>query len=175
MDWTKEDRDEVTQIVQQMLEQVLSQATGVTTAGTSVGNRIENADIGGSEGHESNVLHQLGMKQTNDKWTYDSHLSLALQSYGRDRLHFDQVVEDGQSDARATRLISLQALQNAVETANLAGKQGLRDAGVLTDRIVNVDEQAHVVEKILEGDIFKDIVAAAAAVASAINNKPDEG
>jgi hypothetical protein len=68
------------------------------------------------------------------------------------------------------RNVANQALQNAVETANMVGKQAVRHGDVAIDRQWNVDEQGFTVQgftvaEILRGETFKDAVAAAVSIA----------
>jgi hypothetical protein len=75
----------------------------------------------------------------------------------------------GLSDAHGydmgARNVANQALQNAVETANMVGKQAVRHGDVAIDRQWNVDEQGFTVAEILRGETFKDAVAAAVSIA----------
>ena len=78
----------------------------------------------------------------------------------------DIQVQSGAADYRDTvRNLTTQALQNALETANLAGKQAVRHADIAIDRQWNVDEQGYTVAEILRDNTFKDAVAAAVAIA----------
>jgi len=74
----------------------------------------------------------------------------------------------------AVQNISVQALQNAVETANMVAKQAVRHGDIAIDRQWNVDEQGYTVAEILKDKTFKDAIAA--AVVSAVNEvvKPKE-
>jgi hypothetical protein len=62
------------------------------------------------------------------------------------------------------RNLSVQALQNAIETANMVGKQAVRHSDLAIDREWNVDEVAQAVAKTA---VFSDAIAA--AVAAGVN------
>jgi hypothetical protein len=64
----------------------------------------------------------------NTKRTYDEFLHESLESVRRNRLAVDKTMADEREANAHVRLVSLQAMQNAVETANLAGKQFLKYA-----------------------------------------------
>ena len=91
--------------------------------------------------------------QANVKRTYDEYQEVSLESIKRNRSYVDKVVSD-------TQMLSVQCMQNAIETANLNGKQAVRHADVAIDRQWNVDEQAWAVATILKDGTFKDAVAA---------------
>jgi len=94
----------------------------------------------------------------NAKRTYDIQQSADLK------------VQEGSADYRdSVRNITVQALQNAVETANLVGKQAVRHADIAIDRQWNVDEQGYTAENILRDSTYKDAIAA--AVAKAVQDK----
>jgi hypothetical protein len=63
--------------------------------------------------------------------------------------------------------LALQALQNAIETANMVSKQAVRHSDIAIDRQWNVDEQGYTVAEILRDEAFKDAIAAAVSVAVA--------
>ena len=63
--------------------------------------------------------------------------------------------------------IAMQALQNAVETANMVSKQAIRHDAIAADRQWNVDEQGYTVAEILRSETYKDAIAGAVAVAVA--------
>jgi hypothetical protein len=90
----------------------------------------------------------------NGKRTYDQAQTTDLQ------------VQSGSADTRdLVRNLGVQALQNAIETANLAGKQAVRHSDIAIDRQWNVDEQGYTVAEILNDKVFTDAVAAAVAKA----------
>jgi len=100
----------------------------------------------------------------NMKRLFDETLNLSLESTARNRTIIDKLISDAQSTTIARDSITTQCLQNAVETANLAGKAALRHADLAVDRQWNVDEIAQLVAKT---PVFLDAISA--AVAAAVN------
>ena len=101
----------------------------------------------------------------NVKRTYDEYQEVSLESIKRNRAYVDKVLSDAQQYDNQRQAIANQALQNAVETANLTGKQAVRHADIAIDRQWNVDEVAQLVAKT---PVFLDAIAA--AVAKAVTN-----
>lgn len=64
----------------------------------------------------------------NCKLTYDTHLDLLATQARRSQDHYDSVVSGERSHRGELERVSLQALQNAVETANMIGKQAVRSS-----------------------------------------------
>lgn len=100
----------------------------------------------------------------NVKRTYDEFQHESLESIRRNRTIVDKTLSDAQQNDNARQNIANQALQNAVETANMVGKQAVRHSDMAIDRQWNVDEVAALVAKT---PVFMDAVAA--AVANAVN------
>ncbi len=74
----------------------------------------ENSDIGIEESWSANV-----------KRMFDEYQHESLESIRRTRAHFDKLMSDAQAHADARQHLATQALQNAVETANMIGKQAV--------------------------------------------------
>lgn len=100
----------------------------------------------------------------NIKRTYDEFQHESLESVRRNRTIIDKLVSDAQQFDNQRQVIANQALQNAVETANLTGKQAIRHSDLAIDRQWNVDEVAQLVAKT---PVFLDAISAAAAAAVA--------
>ena len=64
----------------------------------------------------------------NCKLTYDTHLDLLATTARRSQDHYDALVTGERTHRGELERVSLQALQNAVETANMVGKQAVRAA-----------------------------------------------
>ena len=62
----------------------------------------------------------------NAKLTYDTHLDLLSTTARRSQDHYDSIVTGEREHRAELERVSLQALQNAVETANMVGKQVVR-------------------------------------------------
>lgn len=115
---------------------------------------------------------QIGNLFNNAKRTYDEYQNVSLDGTGKNRVHFDKTVTDAQESDNRKRNIADQALQNAVETANMVSKQAVRHGDIAIDRQWNVDEQAGFVAKILNSIQDPAVAAAmAVAVAEAMLNK----
>lgn len=104
----------------------------------------------------------------NVKRTYDEYQNESLESIKTNRSYIQKVLSDAQQHDNTRQSIANQALQNAVETANMVSKQAVRHADVAIDRQWNVDEQGYTAADILRDATFKDAVAA--AVATAVND-----
>lgn len=98
----------------------------------------------------------------NVKRTYDEYQHESLESIKRNRSYVDKVLSDALQYDNQRQVIANQALQNAVETANMTGKQAIRHADLAIDRQWNVDEVAQLVCKT---PVFLDAIAAAVAMA----------
>lgn len=101
----------------------------------------------------------------NLKRTYDEFQQESLDGIRRSRTIFDKLMTDAMQNDNQRQLIANQALQNAVETANMVSKQAVRHGDLSIDRQWNVDEQGYIVADILQSDVFKDAIAAAVATA----------
>jgi len=104
----------------------------------------------------------------NVKRTYDEYQQVSLDHIRQNDAYIQKVISDAQADTVEKRNIANQSLQNAVETANMVGKQAVRHGDLAIDRQWNVDEVAHLVSKT---SVFLDAISAAvaAAVANALN------
>ena len=109
---------------------------------------------------------QVGNLFNNTKRTYDEYQNVSLDGLGKNRAHFDKVISDGQESDNRKRNIADQALQNAVETANMVSKQAVRHSDIAIDRQWNVDEQGYTAEKIIAGLQEPAVIAAMVAAIS---------
>jgi predicted YcjX-like family ATPase len=96
----------------------------------------------------------------NVKRTYDVYSQHAIKAF-----------TDAQQFDNARQNIANQALQNAVETANMVGKQAVNHMAIAVDRQWNVDEQGYTVTEILRDNTFKDAIAGEVARAFATYGK----
>lgn len=97
-------------------------------------------DIGADEAVAASLADQAAAWMTNRKRTYDEYQHESLESIRRNRSYVDKIVTDAENHDNDVRNIATQALQNAVETANMIGKQAVRHGDVAIDRQWNVDE-----------------------------------
>ena len=78
---------------------------------------------------------------------WSSHI---LETSRRNTVHFDKLLVDERAHDHELRNLSVQAMQNAVETANMVSKQAVRHSDLAIDRQWNVDEQGFTVADILK-------------------------
>jgi len=84
----------------------------------------------------------------------------------------DLAAQNGDSTQRMTlNNIATQALQNAVETANMVSKQAVRHSDLAIDRQWNVNETDYAAVEILRSNTFKDAIASAVAAAVAASKE----
>ncbi len=69
----------------------------------------------------------------NIKRTYDEYQQESLESIKRNRSIVDKLVSDAQQHDNQRQVIANQALQNAVETANMVSKQAVRHGDIAID------------------------------------------
>jgi len=160
--------EQVGQAVSQAISKTLqtqTATTGVSGTQTSVQDRM--GDIGGTERLEKASMDNSGILFSNQKRTYDEYQHESLESIKRNRSYVDKILSDAHSYDNQARNVANQALQNAVETANMVSKQAVRHSDIAIDRQWNVDEQGYTTAEILRDNTFKDAIAA--AVATAVN------
>lgn len=114
----------------------------------------------------------------NVKRTYDEFQHESLESIRQNRTAVSKIVSDAQQFDNHRQTIANQALQNAVETANMVGKQAVRHGDIAIDAQWNPIQQgagdsitARAVT--IDDASLKAISAAiAVAIANALNQKP---
>jgi len=106
----------------------------------------------------------------NIKRTYDEYQNESLESVRRNRSYIDKVLSDAQQNDNQRQAIATQALQNAVETANMVAKRNMERGDIAVDRQWNVDEVAQLVAKT---PVFLDAISAIVtkAVGDALGEK----
>lgn len=122
-------------------------------------NREREFEIGKDEAWFANV-----------KRTYDEYQDIAL-TIARDlHTHVTKVLSDAQQHDNTKQTIAEQALQNAVETSNMVGKQAVRHGDIAIDRQWNVDEVSTLTAKSgVQADAM--IVLLVKAVKEALNEQ----
>jgi hypothetical protein len=131
-----------------------------------------------SETNATNMKGLMDAWQANLKRTYDEFQQVSLESVRRNRTYVDRIIGNNADHDQQVRNISIQALQNAVETSNMVGKNAVATCGVSQnqvldhrdlghDRAWNVDEQGYTAELILSklagSDVFKEAIEGAVA------------
>ena len=114
---------------------------------------------------------------SNQKLTYDTHLEILATQARRSQGHYDSLVTKEREHTAELHRISLQSLQNAVETANLAGKDALRHAAIATDQQWNLEPQEAVAESTILREVLNQPAMAAlqAAIVQAVVQGFKEG
>jgi hypothetical protein len=107
-------------------------------------------DIAGGERLTKESIDNAGMLFMNEKRTYDEYQQESLESIKRNRTYVDKILSDAHGYDMGARNIANQALQNAVETANMVGKQAVRHGDLSIDRQWNVDEAGYTAADILK-------------------------
>jgi len=102
----------------------------------------------------------MGFILANMKRTYDEYQQVSLEGIKNQQKYQEKVLSDAQQNDNARQAVALQALQNAVETANMVSKQAVRHSDLAIDRQWNINEVAHLVAN---SSVFKDAIAAAVA------------
>jgi len=156
--------EQVGQSVSQAISKAMQTQTQ-TSGGTLLTAQEKMGDIGGTERLELNNADNSGILFMNQKRTYDEYQHESLESIKRNRAYVDKILSDAHGYDMSARNIATQALQNAVETANMVGKQAVRHSDIAIDREWNVDEANYTAAEILQSNTFKDAIAAAVSVA----------
>ena len=136
------------------------------TGGVSTGS-VRDEDIGEAERATLENLDHAGLLFANLKRTYDEFQQESLESIRLNRTSIAKILSDAQQFDNSRQNIANQALQNAVETANMVSKQAVRHSDLAIDRQWNIDEQGFTVEEILGNQTFKEGIRA--AVVGAVN------
>jgi hypothetical protein len=121
-------------------------------------------EVGMDESWKANMKMIFDFTLANMKRTYDEYQQAGLTSINDNHSYVQKIISDAQLHFNSQQNIATQALQNAVETANMVSKQAVRHADIAIDRQWNVDEVAQLVAQV---STFKDAIAA--AVAAAVN------
>ena len=131
---------------------------------------VEESEVGFDRQKEGEMAHETyeGATQerswdANVKRTYDEYQDVALTAARRSQVNYDSLQQYLAGKVAELDKVSLQALQNAVETANMTGKQAVRHSDLAIDRQWNLDEVSHIA-----GGSVTSIAAIAAAVAAAV-------
>jgi len=110
-----------------------------------------------TENGEKDNIEQSELDYINAKRTYDAYQDLDIQEARRVQRYADDL-----------HALTMQTMQNAVESANMVSKQAIRHGDLAIDRQWNVDEVAQLVAK---SPVFLDAIAAAVAAAVSGNLK----
>lgn len=131
-----------------------------TDAATAAGQAAGGTHTTGTSFRDDRVLEDVGLGEAwgvNTKRTYDMHQTYDHESMIRARADWEDNRTSRARQAEDLHNLKMQTLQNAVETANMVGKQAVRHSDLAIDRQWNVDEVAQLIAK---NPIFMDAVAA---------------
>jgi len=158
---TAPDEQQADQSVQQAAQSAEQAAQEAKQAAQQVAEAVQQASRGvGAETSAATVNTEISPAAlfrawgANVKRTYDEFQDVSLTAARRSQVEYD-----------AVRNVSLQALQNAVETANMIGKQAVAHRDLAIDREWNVDEVSTLTAKSgVQADAF--VVALAKEIAA---------
>lgn len=178
---TKEDTQSADQTVQQAAQsaeqaaqeakqaaQQISEAAGQTQRAIVDASRTAGSQEVGAEremetGSDEFFKASSQINYLNAKRTYDEYQQESLAGIRENRSLVDRLSQNAVTVDQQIHNVAIQALQNAVETANMVGKQAVRHGDIAIDRQWNVDEQGYTVAEILRDETFKAALAAAVA------------
>jgi hypothetical protein len=126
------------QVLQGVLQSGLSTRTATQSSGTTAQERITPEPNFGRERE-----YEIGRDEAWSKAmfrTSNEYQQESLESIKRNRSYVDKLLADHLGYDLTARNIATQALQNAVETANMVGKQAVRHSDLSIDRQWNMDE-----------------------------------
>lgn len=124
-----------------------ARADATTEAATAGGHTHETVHETTKHDSDINLEEAWG---ANVKRTYDEHQTYDHDSRVRSRADWEDQRQMRMRHAEELHTVRMQLFQNAVETANMASKQALRDAELASDRKWNVDEVAAVTAVVLD-------------------------
>lgn len=93
--------------------------------------------------------------QGNIKRTYDAYQHAELEGIHNSRVHFDRAMSSAQTHDNNLNNVALQALQNAVETANMVGKQAVAHRDIATSETWSRLESSDLAETAMENEITR--------------------
>jgi hypothetical protein len=125
-------------------------------------------EVGMDEFWKSTMAEKDSLLFANRKRTYDEYQQESLESIRENRAASLKIRSDaGQAD-QVRQNIANQALQNAVETANIVSKQAIRHGDLAVDRQWNIDEVSDLSAKTgVQSDAMVALLAKAIAEAVA--------
>lgn len=104
-------------------------------------NREREFETGEDEYFKAHSEATAGIILSNLKRTYDEYQHESLESIRRNRSVVDKILSDAQQHDNVRQNIANQALQNAVETANMVSKQAVRHSDIAIDQQWNPVQQ----------------------------------
>ena len=97
-------------------------------------------ETGKDEAWHAELFEKDSLYFSNRKRTYDEYQHESLEAIRGHRSYAMKTASDAGQNDNVRQSIANQALQNAVETANMVGKSALRHTDLAVDRQWNIDE-----------------------------------
>lgn len=157
---------QVNQSIADLLTKLSAQVSSTTTT-----TQVAQEETGFGERFQVENVDRSTAWAANWKRTYDEYQDVALNTIRQGQRYAEKVLSDAQTFDNQRQNIATQALVNAVETANMVGKQAVRHGDVAIDRQWNVDEQNTAVASIWNNETFKEAIRGAVAAAVADSMK----
>lgn len=133
---------QVAEAIAQAARQAAAEATRtVLDASRTAASQEVGAEREMETGLDEYFKHQSQVNALNSKRTYDEYQHESLESIRRNRSLVDRMAGLSVDTDAQVRQISVQALQNAVETANMVGKQAVRHGDIAIDQEWNPVQQ----------------------------------
>jgi len=114
----------------------------------------------------------------NVKRTVEEYQELGLESARRNRTYVDRITANAENHSEELRQLSVQSLQNSVETANMIGKQAVAHRDIAIDHEWNLEPSQGAAEAVVLRSVTIDDASlkaigavVAAAVAESLGNK----
>jgi hypothetical protein len=125
-------------------------------------------EVGMDEFYKSTLGEKDSLLFANRKRTYDEYQQESLETIRHNRSYALKTLSDASQNDAARQAIANQALQNAVETANMVSKQVVRHGDLAVDRQWNIDEVSDLSAKTgVQSDAMVALLAK--AIADALN------
>jgi hypothetical protein len=132
-------------------------------------------ETGKDEAWHSQLFEKDSLLFANRKRTYDEYQHESLADVRGHRSFAMKTASDAGQNDNVRQSIANQALQNAVETANMVGKSAIRHTDLAVDRQWNIDEVSDLSAKTgVQSDAMVAMLAKAVAQALSDAAKPEE-
>jgi len=129
-------------------------------------------EVGMDEFYKSTLGEKDSLYFSNRKRTYDEYQQESLETIRNNRSYTMKTLSDAGQNDQVRQNIANQALQNAVETANMISKQVVRHGDLAVDRQWNIDEVSDLSAKTgVQQDAMVALLAKAIADALASVNE----
>ena len=125
-------------------------------------------ETGKDEAWHAELFEKDSLYFSNRKRTYDEYQHESLEAIRGHRSYAMKIASDANQNDNVRQNIANQALQNAVETANMVAKRTINHGDLATDRQWNIDEASTLSAKTgVQSDAMVALLAKAIAEALA--------